>query len=184
VARPKQPILTIEQSQEKYGFDITIDEIRTKESHCFRGHRLVEENIRRNGKNQRLCWICEQQRRGRIQKSEGLGFTHCKYFHELTEENLVLDGTTWRCKRCISRRKRDVMYGKGAGNWFEEKVLSTNSTCELCEEKVSELVLDHDHETGRWRGVLCDPCNKFLGKLEKRLDILDKVLDYIKERKL
>jgi len=42
--------------------------------------------------------------------------------------------------------------------------------CEICGRLASEtycLVVDHDHNTGKVRGVLCNTCNGILGHYEK-----------------
>lgn len=50
---------------------------------------------------------------------------------------------------------------------------SQGGKCALCytaeaKSRGGELVVDHDHETGRVRGLLCSPCNSWLGGYEKR----------------
>ena len=40
--------------------------------------------------------------------------------------------------------------------------------CVLCECK-NNLVFDHDHQSKKFRGWLCDPCNRALGTIESRL---------------
>lgn len=39
--------------------------------------------------------------------------------------------------------------------------------CAICGRKNLVFCLDHDHETGRIRGVLCRSCNTVEGKLRK-----------------
>jgi hypothetical protein len=66
---------------------------------------------------------------------------------------------------------------------------SQNNTCAICEEEV-ELhvgnnfngVIDHNHETGKVRGVLCGHCNVALGKLEtngKLNKFIENATDYL-----
>lgn len=66
------------------------------------------------------------------------------------------------------------------------KLLKENNICPLCNEIIENPVLDHQHMTnkeiigengaGLVRGVLCNTCNAFLGKIEnnyKRFKIKD-----------
>ncbi len=52
---------------------------------------------------------------------------------------------------------------------YEKLLAQQNGVCAIC-GKVQvghRLSLDHDHETGKFRGLLCKPCNSALGKLER-----------------
>ncbi len=56
--------------------------------------------------------------------------------------------------------------------------------CAICGEEPSTqrgLHLDHCHETGKVRGLLCHGCNVGIGSLRDDPDILKKALDYLKE---
>lgn len=46
------------------------------------------------------------------------------------------------------------------------------------------LAVDHDHETGRVRGLLCGSCNTYIGRLEANLSTLEADLAYIGARLL
>ena len=61
-------------------------------------------------------------------------------------------------------RKTGVAYKKLRPE--EKELLKQNcGACELC-DKTEGLVIDHDHETGMVRGVLCGPCNLRIGWIE------------------
>ena len=55
--------------------------------------------------------------------------------------------------------------------------------CEICgitpEENGRELALDHDHETGEFRGWLCWQCNMAIAKLGDNTEGLKKALAYL-----
>lgn len=58
-----------------------------------------------------------------------------------------------------------------------------NSCCALCEKHTSvlerRLAVDHCHETGRIRGLLCMPCNTSLGQLGDNEESMYKIIDYL-----
>lgn len=56
------------------------------------------------------------------------------------------------------------------------------SHCELCGFKFTSMTQkqgDHDHVTGEWRGVVCVPCNLFLGYVDANPIRLDRVRSYL-----
>ena len=55
-------------------------------------------------------------------------------------------------------------------------------TCALCGEPCStgrRLAVDHDHETGRVRGLLCNQCNRVLGLAGDDPDRLRRMAAYV-----
>jgi hypothetical protein len=61
--------------------------------------------------------------------------------------------------------------------------------CDICgmpETKISKngnlfnLAQDHNHITGKNRGLLCSRCNTMLGKINENIDILKKMIEYLK----
>jgi hypothetical protein len=59
----------------------------------------------------------------------------------------------------------------------------TRTHCEICERpfgaKERMQHVDHDHATGKIRGVLCHRCNTMLGKLEESLELIGKFEAYL-----
>ena len=46
---------------------------------------------------------------------------------------------------------------------------------------ISALAVDHNHETGRVRGLLCSNCNKGIGNLKEDETILLNAIEYLKK---
>ena len=58
-----------------------------------------------------------------------------------------------------------------------------NYKCAVCLREYTtqrKLVVDHDHETGKIRGLLCHYCNRGLGLLGDTRESVERVLEYLK----
>lgn len=56
------------------------------------------------------------------------------------------------------------------------------SKCLICEDRLP-LKIDHDHETGLVRGLLCDLCNRGLGYFKDKPELLVKAAEYVMNNK-
>ncbi len=61
--------------------------------------------------------------------------------------------------------------------------------CPICHSylnsgKISKLVIDHDHKTGKVRGVLCSNCNTAIGQFRESKQILEKAIEYLSQEPL
>ena len=78
------------------------------------------------------------------------------------------------CKRtqCRDCAKLYLIGQKEARNLAgNPKAPPLGTSCNLCGNfKGKRLAFDHDHKTLKFRGWLCDPCNRALGILEKSLN--------------
>lgn len=57
--------------------------------------------------------------------------------------------------------------------------------CKICgapygSKKRANLCVDHDHQTGRIRGLLCESCNKMLGFSNDNPTLLLRAIQYLK----
>jgi len=96
------------------------------------------------------------------------------------------------CKKCQAlknvsyQRKSD--YKRKYGITVEEYnslLESQDYSCKICGKNEDEfkyhLCVDHNHETGEVRGLLCKSCNTFLGKIEYNLNKAVKSIEYLRE---
>ncbi len=77
--------------------------------------------------------------------------------------------------------------------WYDAKLIEQNGHCALCPAIVDErklgpssiiserkyLLVDHDHETGKARGLLCAKCNTALHRVEYIKDWAQEALAYL-----
>jgi len=73
---------------------------------------------------------------------------------------------------------------------YQEMLVAQSGVCAICglEEPAEHgrtgtqfrLAVDHDHATGRIRGLLCQKCNRSIGLLNDDVDLLRKAIDYLK----
>lgn len=87
----------------------------------------------------------------------------------------------WRLRHPDKARDKDIRkrgYGIGLAE-YKAMYAAQEGRCALCEVQLPTLHIDHDHQTGRIRGLLCSPCNRALGKLGDTADGLRRALAYI-----
>ena len=54
-------------------------------------------------------------------------------------------------------------------------------SCELC-GSFKKLVMDHDHKNVKFRGWICQQCNKGLGCFGDNIENLSRAIEYLHER--
>ncbi|AXN53523.1 endonuclease VII [Gordonia phage Ronaldo] len=59
--------------------------------------------------------------------------------------------------------------------------MAQGGKCAICQRAIGKrrkLAVDHDHDTGEVRGILCQPCNfTVLGRYDK--EALQRAIDYL-----
>jgi len=88
---------------------------------------------------------------------------HLKYGYGITikEYKALLDNQNGLCAICLEEEKhKDKRTGK-----------------------IRSLAVDHDHTTGRVRGLLCSRCNRALGSFGDSIEILLRASKYLKRSK-
>lgn len=94
-------------------------------------------------------------------------------------------GAAWRAanpeKKKAGHRKHKYGITEGA---FQDMLFSQNGVCKICRTVFSSEVspnIDHDHVTGKIRGLLCSSCNSVLGYAKDSVEILEKAKQYLNE---
>jgi len=61
---------------------------------------------------------------------------------------------------------------------YNKMKLNQNNKCKLC-KKETKLFVDHCHNSGKIRGLLCNSCNKALGLFYDSVDTLKEAVIYL-----
>lgn len=83
----------------------------------------------------------------------------------------------------ITSRRRSQLKGYGLTPEAYQAIWDVqNGKCRICclPEGKKALVVDHNHETGKVRGLLCAACNVMLGMAKDSPTILLKGIQYLK----
>lgn len=133
-----------------------------------------------------------------------------KDFSEFYNYKAKKDGKSYRCKSCDdsarkkwasanplkakqSARERQLKHKYGID--FEEYsrlLKEQDGCCAICKEDRNRTsgdnpekwnyAVDHDHSTGKVRGLLCNQCNRGLGMFKDEPELLEKALQYLRSR--
>lgn len=102
---------------------------------------------------------------------------------------LLLTLSSKKCKKLA--RNRDLKkYGITLED-LENMLRDQDNKCAICGKKIflfesSKKItahVDHDHKTGKVRGLLCQECNTGLGKFMDNTDYLLSAVSYLKKNK-
>lgn len=92
-------------------------------------------------------------------------------------------------KTAEGKKKLQVLNIEKSGLTYErykEELEKQHGSCAICGEKGKEkrLVIDHDHTTMLFRGLLCNNCNTMIGLSKDNTETLKAAIRYIEESKI
>lgn len=101
--------------------------------------------------------------------------------------------TRWNSRTPAKRLEQHLKYKYGVSHAeFLDAWNSQNGVCAICENDLPDLMtydnrrrgyaIDHNHETGAFRGILCLKCNSLLGMASESVSVLKAAIKYLTER--
>ncbi len=83
-------------------------------------------------------------------------------------------------QRRYQPQRRLAQYGLTQAD-YEGLLEQQENGCAICRIPFTEVPahIDHCHQTGRVRGILCGPCNRALGLLEDSPELIQRALAYL-----
>jgi hypothetical protein len=94
------------------------------------------------------------------------------------------------CKPCHQKQARTWAnindYGLESQAEFDALLKAQNGVCAICKQPETQvnrinLSVDHNHSTGKPRGLLCSVCNRGIGYLKDSVELVGAALDYLKK---
>jgi hypothetical protein len=68
---------------------------------------------------------------------------------------------------------------------YNQMFVDCENKCMICgthnDDLKRTLCVDHNHETGEVRGLLCSPCNSVIGYSHENIDVLYSAIKYLKK---
>jgi hypothetical protein len=127
--------------------------------------------------------------------------SYCKETKPLNEFHVDArskTGKASRCKTCAkmwskrwykeSDKYKDIIRDSGLKNrygidsdYYWQLSEDQNHVCAICKTKGNQkyLHVDHNHDTGEIRGLLCKTCNHGLGNFRDNEDLLKSAIEYL-----
>lgn len=131
----------------------------------------------------------------------------CGIEKPITEYSRTGGYPRWDCKACCTANKRQRYLEdmpkarKASRDWkarnpdkvldgrlrlvygitleqFDEMILNQGGMCAICEREAL-LHVDHNHNTGKVRGLLCPKCNGYLGIIQDSVPALRRAIEYL-----
>jgi hypothetical protein len=149
----------------------------------------------------KICVVCNE-----VETKKGKSWcTSCqsayrKEHYKNNKETYLLKATEWRKNNPEKRksiqkeyRKRNPLYYKdwqlkkfyGFGlDKLEDMIVEEGGLCPICGDSFDEVEanVDHNHTTGKIRGILCPKCNMGIGHFRDNISFLEKAIFYLEKR--
>ena len=96
------------------------------------------------------------------------------------------DKTNWRKTTLAERREDNITARYGMiVDAYEALNQAQNGRCAICGglpkgNRSKRLYIDHDHATGRIRGLLCITCNSGLGQFQDKISLMETAIAYLR----
>jgi hypothetical protein len=160
---------------------------------------MLTEKDRQERNKQRCLRYAEthrQEARDRANKHyQNNKSEHGKYTHEYYEkhkERIKRYAREYYQRNRKRQRHVKVAYKFGlSADQYEAMIEKQGNVCAICHEpehrvdgkskRLRELAVDHNHQTGKVRGLLCNACNAALGGFGDNVERLFSAAEYLRE---
>lgn len=149
--------------------------------------RVIQRQLEYNANNKEACYE-------RVRQWQQANPEYNKEYYRKNKETILERGREgakqWRAANRTKLNRQSYKYKYGVT--FADKlqlILVQDCKCAICrgdldvENEGTRVHLDHDHTTGKIRGVLCARCNTGLGKFKDDVDLLRGAISYLEQHR-
>lgn len=129
--------------------------------------------------------VAEHAKRTRIKNKEKIKQRQ-KEWRENNRAHVSEKGKKWYIENVDRVRNNQLKLHFGISLEKYNKILDKqNGVCAVCgsSSEKRKFSVDHDHETGKIRGLLCRGCNVGIGNLKDDIIVIENALNYLKKHK-
>jgi hypothetical protein len=168
---------------------------RYMSSHCMDCEREYQLQYKKRRANPKVPLVLPNDH----PFSNGRTCNECGEFKRAENFSISRDGRSFKgiamqskCKPCKEIQKSKAFMKRRYGITFEEylqRLEAQNNKCAICGSAdhknkrtgklVQTLFIDHDHATGKVRGLLCSACNHALGQFKDNKAALFRAIEYL-----
>jgi hypothetical protein len=147
----------------------------------------------------RVCRICKKdiKRKNnaiRYEKTKDINkeskLQRNRKWHTENKEKVRLRNKSWQENNRDKVKHNTLMSAHGISyEKYKEMLQRQDGVCAICKKKeckivkktgrVKSLCVDHSHENGNIRGLLCDDCNVAIGKFKEDIGSLKNAIEYL-----
>jgi protein-arginine kinase activator protein McsA len=150
--------------------------------------RNRELGMQYNVKPTKICRVCEQEKpRSEFYERKGLATTAGRaVLRGECKECTLADRKAFHSDQPEEKRRNNLLKSYGLTfKQYNEMLERQGGGCAICGTTSNKnlvswsLSVDHDHSSGRVRGILCNSCNRAIGLLGDDLDRLKRAVEYL-----
>lgn len=164
----------------KNGHEMTEDN-----THLYNGYSICKachRNNRRKWQKKNLKSVKEQTKKWREDNPERVK-ANSRSYYQANKSKIKQQAKEWRKRN--PNKARDIQLKKYGITWEDYYLIFTEQEglCAICGyfSDKKTLHVDHDHSTGKVRGLLCRKCNVALGMLQDDPNILKRAAAYVED---
>lgn len=127
--------------------------------------------------------------RERYKRDPAKAIAQVKRWQQANADRLNAYRRERRLEPAVKRQQRDGYYRRTYGisaDEFDAMLDAQGGRCAICgvqPERLASMHVDHDHEHGHLRGLLCLSCNQGLGQFRDDPSLLLRAVVYLRQRR-